>query len=157
MIDLMRPRGGQTGANVLVQAEAEDVEHLQVERVVDDDLQLAALGPQGEDEVLAHQVFGDQRDGVGRDGAAVELHVFHVVLRGQRLVDVALGAELQVDQGLTDPQALGLGMVERFIDFLGGDDAPFDEDFAQLLLLLGHRDTSPLKVRYPGGSCEDTG
>jgi hypothetical protein len=79
------------------------------------------------------------------------------VLRGQRLVDVALRAQFQVGQGLADAQALGLGVVERLIDFLGGDDAPFDEDFAQLLLLLGHRDTSPVVVRYPGGSSEDTG
>ena len=66
----MRPLGARTVRDFLVQAEAEDVQHLQVQRVVDRDAQLAVLLAQGQDQVLAHQVVGDLVDGVGRDACS---------------------------------------------------------------------------------------
>ena len=55
---------------------------------------------------------------------------------GQGLVDVGLGAQLEVDQRLADAQVLGLGVVQAPADLLGLNDPPFDQDFAQLLLCL---------------------
>ena len=33
---------------------------------------------------------------------------------------------------------LALGVLEGLVDFLGVDDSPLDQNFAQLLLLFGH-------------------
>ena len=115
----MRPLGARTGAHFLVQAEAQDVEHFQVERIVDRHAQLAVFHAQRQDQVLAHDVVGDQVDGVGRDGALLQVDVFHVVLRGQRLVDVGLAAQLEIDQGFADAQVLGLGVLQGLGDLVG--------------------------------------
>src|SRR3712207_8941118 len=48
-----------------------------------------------------------------RSGVLVEVEVLHVVLGGQRLVDVGLAAQLEVDQGFADPQLLGLRSEEH--------------------------------------------
>ena len=102
------------------------------------DAQAAVLHAQRQDQVLAHQVFGDEGGGVGGDLVAVQLHVLHVVLLGQGLKDVGFATQLQVDQGFADPQVLGLGVIEGLVHFLLGDDSPLREDLAQLLLRLGH-------------------
>ena len=81
-----------------MEPEPEDVQHFQVERIVDRQPEPAILLTQGEDQVLAHQVFGDQLGGVGRDELLVQIDVLHVVLGGQRFIDVVVAAQLQVDQ-----------------------------------------------------------
>jgi hypothetical protein len=129
---------GEAGADLLVEAEPQDVQHLQVQRVVDRDAQPPVLHAERQDQVLLHQVVGDQRGRVGRQRPAVDLDVLHVVLGGQGLVDVALAAQLQVDQGLADAEVLGLGVVQGLLDLLLRDDAPLDQLFPELLLCLGH-------------------
>src|SRR5205823_5995120 len=86
--------GGQNGANFLVQAETKDVEGFQVEGIADGDLEFAVFLREGKDQVLFHQLVGDQRDGIGGHGAFVEVDELHVVLGREGLVDVAFGGEL---------------------------------------------------------------
>ncbi len=86
--------GGEHGAEFFGEAEAENVEELEIERIVDGDAQLSLLHAQRQNEVLAHDVIGNQVDGVGRDRALIEIDVFHPMLSRQRLGDLVFVAEL---------------------------------------------------------------
>jgi hypothetical protein len=65
---------------------------------VDRDAQLPVLLPQRQDQVLLHQLVGDRVHRPRRHRALVEVDVFHVVLCRQRLEDVVLAAQLEVEQ-----------------------------------------------------------
>ena len=85
-----------------------------------------------------HELFGDQRRRVGRHGTLLQIEVFHVVLLGQRLIDVGFAAQVEADQCFADALVLGLAGFKGLGHFLLGDDPPIDENLAELLLLLGH-------------------
>ena len=121
--------GGQDGSHVLVQAETQDFQHLEVQGIVDGKPQFSALHAQRKHQVFAHEVVWNQIDRIGGDRTLVQVDVFHVVLLGQGLIDVDLAAQFQVNQGLANAQALGLGVLKGLGDLAGGDDAPLNEDF----------------------------
>jgi hypothetical protein len=130
--------GRQDRAQVFVETESEDVDHFQVERVVDGQADLPAVEAERQDDVLLHQLVGDEVDGVGRDGVLVEVDVLHAVLHGQGLVDHGLATHLEIGEGFADAEVFALGMLEGAGDVLGGDGLQVDENFAQLLLLSCH-------------------
>jgi len=101
--------------------------------------QPAAFGAQRKDQIFAHQVVGDEVDGIGRDRALIKIDEFHVVLSGQCLINRRIGAQLQVNQRLTHPKVLFFRVLQRPQNVFLRDGSPFHQQFAELLGLLCHR------------------
>ena len=93
---------------------------------MDRDLHAAVLLTHRQDQVLAHEIVGDLIDGFGRDAGLFQVHVFHRMLGRQRLVDLRLRGEFEVNQRLTQAHVLRLGVVEGLLHLGGFDRAPFD-------------------------------
>ena len=106
--------------------------------------------------MLPHDVIGNRIDRIRRDRTLVEIDVFHAILSRQGLGHLVLIAHLQIDQCLTDAQVLGLGVLQRLVNFLGIEKFPLRQDFAQPLLLLGHVDASFSASLTPAGDRHKT-
>ncbi len=128
----------QRRADFLVEPEAENIEHLQIQRIVNDDPQPAVLHAQRQDEVLAHQIVWNQIDRVGGDRGLVQLDIIQPVLGGQRLEDISLGADLQIDQRFANAHALLFAVLQRLGDVLGIGKTPFNQQLTEFFLLTGH-------------------
>ena len=94
--------GGERDLDLAVQHEPQLVDRLEVERIMHDHTDGAALLGEGHDDVLAGERFGDELDDRGGDLDLVELDERQAVLLGLGLHDVVGVGVTQLDQRLLD-------------------------------------------------------
>ena len=126
--------GGDARLLEVADAEAQDLEPVEVHRVVDHQLELAAAAGHRQHQVLLDQVRRHQ-------GLVDLVHVLepvevqerHAELVCKRLGNVLVLAIPGLDQGLAEALATSTGRGIGSVHLLLGDKAPFNEDLAELL------------------------
>ncbi len=132
----LRP-GGDGGVDLGVEPEPQQVERLEIHRVVDQELQPSPLLLQRQHEVLLREVLRHQRhvDAVAVLGA-IEVQELDAELVGERLRDVLFLAGPGLDEGFADPPPAASRRRDRRLHLLGRHVTRFDEDFTELLANL---------------------
>ena len=150
----------QERLDIGVEAEAEVVEDLEIQRVVQCDAHLAAGFAQPEHEVFLHHARVDRGfvDQLG-DLLVLEIDILDPVLRRERFEDLV---RIRVPEGrerLAHADLLLLGFGKRFVELFLSHDPLGDEDLTELFATFGHarcgslvrrRDHPPIaSVRWP--------
>ena len=136
---LDRALGGDGGVDLAVEPKPQQIEQLQVHRVVDHQLEPAVGLPQRQDQVLLDEVLRDQREVDLLLGLRpVEVDELHVKLGSQGLGDLLVATEGRLHQRLADPLAGPGSDPDRLLDLLLADRPPLPQDLAEFLSISRH-------------------
>jgi hypothetical protein len=100
-----------------------------------DDLDGAVLLRQGHHDVLASDRLGDELDDRGGDLELTELDEGQIVLLGLGLHDVVGAGVAQLSEGLFERE---VAHPLSFLDLVGADDPPLDQDVRPVAALFRH-------------------
>ncbi len=105
---------------------------LRIQRIGEGELDGVALEPEGERLVQLREAGGDEPQQLRGRLEAGEIDHLHSQRIGDRLVELLLGEELVIDEGLGQRLAGNRDVLDDLVDLSGIDDALLHEDFEDL-------------------------